>query len=63
MIRPLLAACVLAVDGGVTGAPDASTPLPPLSREDLEVVRQLELLENLDSAADLELLEELSSTR
>lgn len=45
---------LLALDGGVA---------PALSAEDLEVVENLELLQNLDSAADLELLEELSVER
>ena len=45
---------LFALDGGVA---------PALSPEDLEVVENLELLQNLDSAADLELLEELSVER
>jgi len=42
---------VLALDGG-TAVVDAGTP-------DDEVIRELELLQNLDSAGDLELLKEL----
>ncbi len=41
---------MLALDGGVV----------ELSPEDREVIENLELLQNLDSAADLELLEELA---
>jgi hypothetical protein len=63
MIRPLLLAFSLAVDGGVAFAPDASVPSSALSAEDLEVVKNLELLENLESTSDLELLEELSLSR
>lgn len=64
MIRALVVAWVFAVDGG-TPAPDASSPAPrpALSAEDLEVVKNLELLENLDSASELELLQELSFER
>jgi hypothetical protein len=64
MMRALMLAWWLAIDGGATVAPDASVPLDrALSAEDLEVVKNLELLENLDSTADLELLEELSLSR
>jgi hypothetical protein len=42
---------VLALDGGTTVV-DAGTP-------DDEVIRELELLQNLDSAGDLDLLKEL----
>lgn len=63
MMRPLVVALWLAVDGGVATSPDASTPVPTLSAEDLEVVKNLELLENLEAASDLELLEELSLSR
>ncbi len=42
---------VLALDGG-TAVVDAGTP-------DDEVIRELELLQNLDSAGDLDLLKEL----
>lgn len=63
MIRALVVAWVFALDGGVP-APDASTPpSASLSAEDLEVVKNLELLENLDSASELELLQELSFER
>lgn len=43
---------LLALDGGV----DAGVPM---SREDQEVVENLELLQQLDAAADLELLQDL----
>lgn len=44
---------VLALDGGSDFTPvDAGTP-------DDEVIRELELLQNLDSAGDLDLLKEL----
>ncbi len=46
----------LALDGGV---PDG----PRVRPEDVEVVNNLELLENLESSADLELLQELSLER
>lgn len=46
---------------------DGGTPLDAgkvtLSAEDQEVVDNLELLQNLDSAADLDLLQELSVDR
>lgn len=45
---------LLALDGGV----DAG-----VLHEDQEVIDNLELLQNLDSAADLELLQELSVER
>jgi hypothetical protein len=48
---------LLAFDGGV----DSGSRL--LTAEDQEVVDNLELLQNLDSASDLELLEELSLDR
>ena len=44
---------LLALDGGVVDAGVAS--------EDQEVIDNLELLQNLDSAADLELLQELAN--
>ncbi|MDP3155832.1 MAG: hypothetical protein Q8N23_24385 [Archangium sp.] len=43
---------VFALDGGVQ-----------LTAEDREVIENLELLQDLDSAADLELLEELAVER
>ena len=43
---------MFALDGGVR-----------LTAEDREVIENLELLQNLDSAADLELLEELAVER
>jgi hypothetical protein len=42
---------LLALDGGVIP--------PPLTPEDREVVDNLELLQDLESAADLELMQEL----
>lgn len=45
---------MFALDGGV---------VMELSPEDQEVIENLELLQNLDSAADLELLEELAVER
>ncbi|MCU0700144.1 MAG: hypothetical protein MUC96_26850 [Myxococcaceae bacterium] len=64
MIRPLVMAWWLAIDGGTSATMDAAVPTDrALSAEDLEVVKNLELLENLDSTADLELLEELSLSR
>lgn len=62
MIRPLVMLWVLALDAGVTVTP-ATTPAVALSAEDLEVVKNLELLENLDSSTELELLQELSLER
>jgi hypothetical protein len=50
----LTAFLLFALDGGV---------VMDLSPEDKEVIENLELLQNLDSAADLELLEELSVER
>lgn len=53
-----------ALDGGVSASADASTKTASaLSAEDLEVVKNLELLENLDAASELELLQELSVER
>lgn len=43
---------VFALDGGV-----------PLTAEDREVIENLELLQDLDSAVDLELFEELAVER
>lgn len=44
---------LLALDGGTA----------PLSAEDREVIDNLELLQELDSAADLELMQELTVER
>ncbi|MDP3234374.1 MAG: hypothetical protein Q8S33_10140 [Myxococcales bacterium] len=65
MIRPLVMLWVLALDAGVTVAPATTPAVAPatLSAEDLEVVKNLELLENLDSSTELELLQELSLER
>lgn len=54
MISALLVKVVfaLSLDGGVP-------PKPQVRPEDVEVVDNLELLENLESSADLELLQEL----
>ena len=46
-------ALLFALDGGVDAGVRWPTP------EDQEVIDNLELLQNLDSAADLELLQEL----
>jgi len=51
---------LLALDGG-TARPDAG--VRTLTPEDREVVDNLELLQELDSASDLELLQELSVER
>lgn len=51
---------LLALDGG-TALVDAG--MDWLSPEDREVVENLELLQDLDSAADLELLQELAVER
>ena len=53
-------ALLMALDGG-TATPDAG--VRALSAEDREVVDNLELLQELDSAADLELLQELAVER
>jgi hypothetical protein len=65
MMCPLFMLWVLALDAGVTVTPKATQPVAPkaLSAEDLEVVKNLELLENLDSSTELELLQELSFER
>lgn len=64
-----LALLLAALDGGAL-APTPPSPPPAkahaaaaLSAEDQEVVRYLELLENLSEAKDLELLEDLSLER
>ena len=54
----LLLAWLAAVDGGTP--PSAQKPLSP---EDAELLKHLELLESFDEAKDLELLEELSVER
>lgn len=51
-------AVLFALDGGLGAALDAGAKW--LSAEDQEVVDNLELLQELDSAADLELLRELA---
>jgi hypothetical protein len=57
-MSPLLWAVLLALDGGVPAPPP-----PKAADADQELIDNLELLENLDGAADLELLEELSLER
>lgn len=60
MMPALLAwALLVALDGGVP-VPDAGRPA---AAEDDEVIRELELLEQLDGLADLELLETLDLAR
>jgi hypothetical protein len=58
-VKILTIAMLLAFDAGVLI--DAGVKL--LSPEDQEVVDNLELLENMDSAADFELLNELTVER
>jgi hypothetical protein len=59
-----LALLLAALDGGALVAPPVEPPpkaaARKLSPEDEEVVRYLELLENLNEAQDLELLQDLS---
>lgn len=59
----LVVAWVVSMDGGVAVKSDAAVAQRELSAEDLEVVKELELLENLDSSIELELLQELSLDR
>ncbi len=61
----LVVTWMLSTDGGVALKPDAAVKVEKktLSAEDLEVVKELELLENLDSSSELELLQELSLER
>jgi hypothetical protein len=59
---PLLLA---ALDGGALVLPPPKDPpkpaaSKPLSAEDQEIVRMMELLENMSEAQDLELLQDLS---
>jgi hypothetical protein len=56
---PLLVLWLSALDGG---APAAPAPKPQTA-EDLEVIKNLGLLEDLESATELEALEELSLER
>ncbi len=58
MIRAAVVSWLLALDGGTP--PDAAVRL---SDEDLEVVKNLQLLEELESSSELELMEELSFDR
>jgi hypothetical protein len=62
MIRAAVVSWLLALDGGTP--PDAAVrAAPALSDEDLEVVKNLQLLEELESSSELELMEELSFDR
>ena len=45
-------------DAGLAKTPEPRPP--PVSKEDLEVVQNLELLENLDESRDLDLMQELT---
>lgn len=56
MSGELLRALLGQRDGGAPSAPP-----PPAKAEDEELLRELELLQNLDGASDLELLEALST--
>ena len=59
-----LALLLFALDGGALTVPPAKPPTPAaaskLSAEDLEVVKNLELLEHLSETSDFELLQDLS---
>lgn len=60
-MNALVLMVMLSLDGGT---PPPTPPPPPQHAEaDQEVIENLELLQNLDGAADLELLEELSLER
>lgn len=60
-MKQLLLLLLDAVDGGaLPQAPQRTDPPSRLSPEDQELVRHLELLENLAEASDLELLEDLA---
>ncbi len=61
----LVVTWMLSTDGGVALKPDAAVKVEKktLSAEDLEVVKELELLENLDGSSELELVQELSLER
>lgn len=59
-MNALVLMLMFSLDGGTPPPP----PPPPQHVEaDQEVIENLELLQNLDGAADLELLEELSLER
>lgn len=69
-MRPAL--WLMVVFGGSPSTPDAGTrvptppartPAPALSPDDLEVVKNLDLLEHLDDAKDLDLVELLDEER
>jgi hypothetical protein len=59
-----LALLLGALDGGALVMPPPKDPAPKekkqLSAEDLEVIRMMELLENMHEAQDLDLLQDLS---
>ena len=59
-MNALVLMVMLSLDGGT---PAPTPPPPPRAEADQEVIENLELLQNLDGAADLELLEELSLER
>jgi hypothetical protein len=56
---PLVLVWLAVVDGGAPAAPAPK----PRTAEDLEVIQNLGLLEDLESATELEALEELSLER
>ncbi len=49
---------LLALDGGVAGHDGGTVPAP--GDDDRELIENLELLQNLDGAADLELLQDVT---
>lgn len=59
MTLPLVLVWLAVVDGGSPAAPAVT----PQTAEDLEVILNLGLLEELESATELETLEELSAGR
>lgn len=58
-MNALVLMLLFSLDGGTPPSPPRPLPL----ETDQEVIENLELLQNLDGAADLELLEELSLER
>lgn len=59
-MNALVLMLMVSLDGGT---PPPTPPPPQHAEADQEVIENLELLQNLDGAADLELLEELSLER